>query len=108
MAILERIGALSEIERAVIDHCSAGAPATQYAPQTIKGLLAPSWLPEVRVPPFDPAHDHLAINERYDLWKRFADGKQRVGVAIEIKEYDIWTDLLKFRRGLREARSGSA
>jgi hypothetical protein len=101
--ILSEVGALQEIADAVIAHCEAHAPAPPYKPQEIKKRLAPlGWVPEVRVPPFDPQHDRLPINERYDLYKVFqrANGAS-VAVAIEIEQWQVWNDLLKFRRGLQ-------
>jgi hypothetical protein len=100
--ILRRVGALAEIEQAVIAHCAEHAPQPPYRPQEIKKRLAPSWRPEVRVPPFGPQYDNLPINDRYDLWKSFElDGGARIGVAIEMERWEVWTDLLKFRRGIQ-------
>ncbi len=56
----------------------------------------------MRVPPFGPQYDNLPINDRYDLWKSFElDGGARIGVAIEMERWEVWTDLLKFRRGIQ-------
>lgn len=107
--ILSEVGALAEIAQAVIAHCEAHAPAPPYRPQEIKQRLTPlGWLPEVRVPPYDPQHDRLPINERYDLYKVFerANGTS-VGVAIEIEKWEVWNDLLKFRRGLQRRQIGA-
>jgi hypothetical protein len=47
-------------------------------------------------------YDNLPINDRYDLWKSFElDGGARIGVAIEMERWEVWTDLLKFRRGIQ-------
>jgi hypothetical protein len=103
--LLERVGALAEIRDAVISHCEATAPRPTYKPQAIKALLAKcGWVPEVRVPPYDSKHDDLPINERYDLYKVFDDTEAKVGVAIEIEKWEVWTDLLKFRRGLHRGQ----
>lgn len=100
--ILRRIGALTEIEQAVVTHCKEHTPKPPYRPQEIKKRLAPSWRPEVRVPPFEPQYDDLPINDRYDLWKSFElDGGTQIGVAIEMERWEVWTDLLKFRRGIQ-------
>jgi hypothetical protein len=100
--LLRSVGAMAEIENAVIEHCAANAPRPPYKPQAIKKLLAPrGWIPEVRVKPFRAQHDGLPINDRFDLWKSFPLGGTRIGVAIEIERWDVWTDLLKFRRGLK-------
>ena len=49
----------------------------------------------MRVPPFGPQYDNLPINDRYDLWKSFElDGGARIGVAIEMERWEVWTDLL--------------
>ncbi len=54
------------------------------------------------MPPFGPQYDNLPINDRYDLWKSFElDGGARIGVAIEMERWEVWTDLLKFRRGIQ-------
>lgn len=99
--LLRRLGALGEIERAVIRHCEATAPTPTYKPQEIKRWLRPDgWEPEKRVLAFSPDWDHLRINERYDLFKEFGSGDESAGVAIEIERWEIHNDLLKFRRGL--------
>lgn len=107
--ILRRIGALDEIEHAVVTQSEWATPpaplptpppAPKYEPQVIKKLLQTSgWRPEVRVPPYNPAYDSLPSNDRYDLYKAFEDGGRRIGVAIEIERWEVWNDLLKFRRG---------
>ena len=81
------------------------APSPPYKPQEIKKLLAPhGWIPEVRVKPFRAQYDALPINDRYDIWKPFALGNKRIGVAIEMELWNVWTDLLKFRRGLHRGQ----
>jgi hypothetical protein len=100
LAVLRRTKALAEIRKAVIDHCEEHAPNPPYRPQAIKQRLAPSWVPEVRVPPFASKHDELPINDRYDLWKPFKLEERWIGLAIEIEKWEVWTDLLKFRRGI--------
>jgi hypothetical protein len=103
--LLTDVGALAEIEQAVIAHCVDHAPQPPYKPEEIKNRLEPAgWLREVRVPPFDPQYDALPINERYDLWKVFDAERGRVGVAIEIERWEVWTDLLKFRRGIQRGQ----
>ncbi len=93
---LRHVGALTEIEQAVVAHCEEHAPKPPYRPQEIKKRLAPSWRPEVRVPPFEPQYDDLPINDRYDLWKSFElDGGAQIGVAIEMERWEVWTDLLR-------------
>ena len=82
--ILRRIGALDEIERAVVMQSEWATPpaplptpppAPKYEPQVIKKLLQTSGgRPEVRVPPYNPAYDSLPSNDRYDLYKVFEDG----------------------------------
>jgi hypothetical protein len=100
--LLRGLGALSEIERAVVSHCEASAPSPAYRPQDIKRLLAPAgWQPELRVPAFSADWDHLPINERYDLFKTFDSVGGQGGVAIEIEKWEIQNDLLKLRRGLQ-------
>jgi len=104
--VLSRCGALREIRNAVLAHCAAHAPSPPYKPQEIKKRLRPmGWIPEVRVPPFDPRHDKLPINDRYDLWKPFDLDDKRVGVAIEMERWEVWNDLLKFRRGMQRGQS---
>jgi hypothetical protein len=100
--LLRAVGALAEIEQAVVGHCMDHAPEPPYKPQEIKKRLAPSgWVPEVRVPPFDPQYDGLPINDRYDIWKPFELDGERIGVAVEMERWEVWTDLLKFRRGIQ-------
>ena len=67
--LLGDLGALAELESAVLAHCEEYRPNPPYRPQLVKKRLAPDgWLPEVRVPPYDPAQDEvLTVNERYDL-----------------------------------------
>lgn len=98
--LLRDLGALAEIEDAVLGHCEAHRPEPAYKPQEYKKRLARyGWLPEVRVPPYSPAHDDLPINERYDALKFFEVDGDEVGVAIEMEDWEIYNDLLKFRRG---------
>lgn len=105
--ILRQLGALAEIESAVLAHCQAGFPRPPYKPQEIKRHLAPvGWLPEKRVPPFSPAFDHLRGNERFDLFKAFEHDGSTIGVAIEIERWEIQNDLLKMRRGLERGLIG--
>jgi hypothetical protein len=105
VGLLTTIGALAEIEHAVVSHCTDYAPEPPYSPQEIKKRLAPSgWVPEVRVPPFDPQYDELPINERYDMWKPFELAGERIGVAIEMERWEVWNDLLKFRRGIERGQ----
>jgi hypothetical protein len=83
----------------------AAAPEPPYRPQEIKKRLAPAgWVPEVRVPPFDAQHDELPINERYDMWKPFELDGERIGVAVEMERWEVWNDLLKFRRGIERGQ----
>ena len=56
--------------------------------------------PEPRVPPYSPAHDDLPINERYDALAFFERDGEEVGVAVEMEDWEIYNDLLKFRRWL--------
>lgn len=103
--VLRAVGALAEIEQAVVAHCLDYAPEPPYRPQEIKKRLAPhGWIPEVRVPPFDPQYDELPINERYDIWKAFELRGEPVGVGIEVERWEVWTDLLKFRRGVERGQ----
>lgn len=103
--LLKATGALAEIEQAVVSHCMDYAPEPRYRPQEIKKRLAPAgWVPEVRVPPFDPQNDELLINERYDIWKPFEIDRERIGVAIEMERWEVWNDLLKFRRGIERGQ----
>jgi len=100
--LLRRVGALAEIEQAVLEHCAAFAPEPPYRPQEIKKRLGPlGWVSEVRVPPCDPQYDDLPINDRYDIWKSFDVEGVPIGVAIEMERWEVWTDLLKFRRGIQ-------
>jgi hypothetical protein len=100
--LLRGLGALREIERAVVGHCEATGPRPTYAPQEIKRWLRPhGWQPERRVPAYSTDWDHLRINERYDLYKDFGSDGRPAGVAIEIERWEIQNDLLKLRRGLR-------
>src|SRR5262249_20086021 len=39
-----------------------------------------------------------------DLWKVFQSDGKRLGVAIEIERWEVWTDLLKFRRGFERGQ----
>jgi hypothetical protein len=41
------------------------------------------------------------INDRYDMLRFFADGSGEVGVAIEMDNWMVHRDLLKFRRGIK-------
>jgi hypothetical protein len=105
VALLTSVGALAEIEHAVLAHCEAHSPTPPYKPQEIKKRLEPSgWVGEVRVPPFDAQYDDLPVNERYDLWKSFDSDDGRVGVAIEIERWEVWNDFLKFRRGIERGQ----
>lgn len=99
-SLLRDLGALQEIEQAILSHCAATKPTPPYKPQEYKRLLAEhGWMPEMRVPPFDPARDGLVINERYDALKFFSRDGEEFGVAIEMEGWEIYNDLLKFRRG---------
>lgn len=103
--ILEATGALAEIENAVLAHARATAPTPTYEPQAIKRLLAQhDWVPEARVPPYDEQYDDFPINDRYDLYKVFTHSGARVGIAIEMEKWEVWNDLLKFRRGLHRGQ----
>jgi hypothetical protein len=51
------------------------------------------------VPPLNPAYDPLPVNDRYDLWKAFDAEGETVGTGLEIEKWEVWNDLLKFRRG---------
>jgi hypothetical protein len=98
--LLRTLGALAEIESAILEHCAAHEPEPPYLPQEYKRRLAPlGWVPEVRVPPYSADHDSLVINERYDAFKFFDLAGDEVGVAIEMEGWAINNDLLKFRRG---------
>jgi hypothetical protein len=100
-AILRELGALAEIEAAIVAHCRASASAPpRYAPEAIKRYLkAAGWVGEVRVPPMTADHDNRAINDRYDAWKAFDGAQGQVGVGLEIEHWEINNDLLKFLRG---------
>ncbi len=77
-----------------------------YRPQLLKARLRiHGWMSEVRVPPLDPAFDDAAINERYDMLKFFAADGDEVGVAIEMDNWMVHRDLLKFRRGFGRGQS---
>jgi hypothetical protein len=107
-ALLQDLGALAEIEEAILGHCEANRPKPLYRPQEYKKRLAVhGWIPEPRVPPYSPAHDHLPINERYDAIKFFDHGDQQLGVAIEMEDWQIYNDLLKFRRGYERGQIGA-
>jgi hypothetical protein len=58
----------------------------------------------VRVPPFSPEQDVKAINERYDMLKFFDVASAEVGVAIEMDNWMVHRDLLKFRRGVERGQ----
>jgi|SRR5581483_3432571 len=106
--LLRDLGALAEIEEAVLGHCEAYRPEPPYKPQEYKKRLAAhGWLPEVRVPPYSPTHDNLPINERYDALKFFEVAGEEVGVAIEMEDWEIYNDLLKFRRGYERGQIGA-
>jgi len=107
--LLRELGAFAEIEEAVLGHCEANRPEPLYRPQEYKKRLAAhGWLPEVRVPPYTPAHDDLPINERYDTLKFFERDNEEVGVALEMEGWEIYNDLLKFRRGYERGQIGVA
>ncbi len=98
--LLTKLGALEELRDAVLQHCRETAPAPPYKPQRIKQLLKPAgWIPEVRVPPLSNAYDALPVNDRYDLWKVFKADGYNVAVGLEMEKWEVWHDLLKFRRG---------
>jgi hypothetical protein len=98
--LLRGLGALAEIEVALLGHCEAHRPKPPYKPQEYKKRLAAhGWIPEARVPPYSPEHDALPINERYDALKFFEHDGAEVGVALEMEDWEIYNDLLKFRRG---------
>jgi hypothetical protein len=98
--LLTKLGALGELRDAVLQHCRETSPSPPYKPERIKQLMKPAgWVPEVRVPPLSSAYDALPINDRYDLWKVFETNRREVGVGIEIEKWEVWHDLLKFRRG---------
>lgn len=98
--LLGELGAIAEIEEALLGHCEASRPAPLYKPQQYKKRLAVhGWIPEAPVPPLSPELDDLAINERYDALKFFERDGSEVGVALEMEGWQIYNDLLKFRRG---------
>ena len=108
--LLEEVGALPEIEAAILEHCRDAAPEPpRYAPQAIKGkLCGAGWLPEVRVPPMTKAHDARVMNDRYDAWKAFDRATGQIGVGLEIEHWEINNDLLKFLGASGADRSQSA
>ena len=98
--LLRELGALVELNEAILGHCEANRPTPLYKPQEYKKRLAVhGWIPEARVPPYSPDHDGLPINERYDALKFFEWDGEEVGVALEMEDWAIYNDLLKFRRG---------
>jgi hypothetical protein len=107
--LLRTLGAIDEIEKALLDHCSEFAPNPLYKPELLKKRLVQfGWIREPRVPAYDAeieANLPRNINERYDALKFFdrPDGSQ-VGVAIEIEGWEINNDLLKFRRGVNRGQ----
>ena len=106
--LLRELGAFAEIEEAILGHCEANRPAPLYKPQEYKKRLAlHGWIPEPRVPPYSPTHDDLPINERYDALKFFEGNGEDVGVAIEMEDWEIYNDLLKFRRGYKRGQIGA-
>jgi hypothetical protein len=104
--LVRSTGALAEIEHAVVAHYEAHRPKAPYKPRLVQERLRNDhgWLLEQRVAPYDPQHDHLPINEKYDAWKTFAHEGKQVGIAIELDPWKIWEDLLKFRRGLNRGQ----
>jgi hypothetical protein len=103
--ILQELGALDEIRKAVLDHCEEHRPAPPYSPQLLKARLnATAWISEVRVPPYRPSLDGRPMNERYDMLKFFALGGREVGIAIEMDNWMVHRDLLKFRRGFKRGQ----
>jgi hypothetical protein len=106
--LLRELGAFAEIEEAILGHCEANRPAPLYKPQEYKKRLAlHGWIPEPRVPPYSPTHDDLPINERYDALKFFERDGEEVGIAIEMEDWEIYNDLLKFRRGYERGQIGA-
>lgn len=98
--LLRELGALAELEEAILGHCEANRPQPLYKPQQYKKRLAlHGWIPEARVPPYSPEYDGLPINERFDALKFFERDGEEVGVALEMEDWEIYNDLLKFRRG---------
>jgi hypothetical protein len=103
--ILSKLGALEEIRQAALGHCEEHRPEPPYKPQLLKERLKQhGWIPEVRVPPFSPEHDGKSINERYDMLKFFETRSGEVGVAIEMDNWMVHRDLLKFRRGFERGQ----
>ena len=103
--ILKELGALDEISNAILAHCEEYRPAPAYKPQLLKERLEPyGWIREVRVPPYSPEFDDRPINERYDMLKFFARESGEVGVAIEMDNWMVHRDLLKFRRGIERGQ----
>ncbi len=103
--ILRRLGALDEICDAVLGHCEEYRAAPPYKPQLLKERLRThGWIPEVRVPPFSPEFDSRPINERYDVFKFFKANGDEVGVAIEMDNWMVHRDLLKYRRGFERGQ----
>ena len=99
--LLALLGAMEEIRDAVLAQCEAERPAPKYRPQLLKQRLEEQgWVREARVPPFKPELDDLPINERYDMLKFLPAEGVEVGVAIEMDNWMVHRDLLKFRRGI--------
>jgi len=38
------------------------------------------------------------------MWKPFELDGERIGVAIEMERWEVWNDLLKFRRGIERGQ----
>lgn len=105
LEILDELGALDEIQDAVLGHCEQHRPAPPYKPQLLKERLKQyGWIPEPRVPPFDPDLDDRSINERYDALKFFSADGGEIGVAVEMDNWMVHRDLLKFRRGFKRGQ----
>lgn len=103
--ILDDLGALEEIRTAVLGHCEEHRPKPPYRPQSLKERLKQDgWIPEVRVPPLNSKLDSMPINERYDMLKFFEVESGEVGVAIEMDNWMVHRDLLKFRRGFKRGQ----
>ena len=106
--ILRELGALDEVREAVLSHCEQyrlARLAPPYKPQLLKNRLEPlGWIPEVRVPPMNPKLDDRVINERYDMLKFFPRDGGEVGIAIEMDNWMVHRDLLKFRRGFERGQ----
>lgn len=103
--LLDAFGVLEEIREAVLSYCNEHRPIPAYKPQLLKHRLKPhGWLPEVRVPPLNPELDGLPINERYDLFKFIDKDEAQIGVAIEMDNWMVHRDLLKFRRGFERGQ----